>query len=55
MNELIYCISNVIAAVSVVAGSIYYTSIFAFGRDGCKPLFYFSILLILYAIFIRLI
>lgn len=54
-SEIIYYMSNIIALLSVVVAFIYYVSIFAFGKDGCKPLFYFSILLILYAIFMRLI
>ena len=54
-SEIIYYMSNIITLLSVVTAFIYYVSIFTFGKDGCKPLFYFSILLILYAIFMRLI
>ena len=55
MSELICYMPNIITLLSAVAAFIYYVSIFTFGKDGCKPLFYFSILLILYAIFMRLI
>ena len=51
---IINCIINIIAVCSVVAAFIYYVSIFQFGKDGCKPIFYFALLLILYAIFSKM-
>ena len=50
-NFIIDIIINTIAVCSVIAAFIYYVSIFQFGKDGCKPIFYFALLLILYAIF----